>query len=53
LEETKHVTPDANQKKSSRKVVADGIPHHSYIEKSADCVDLKERLMVDIFSKIR
>jgi hypothetical protein len=27
--------------------------HSSYKEKSVDCGDLKERLMVDIFSKIR
>jgi hypothetical protein len=34
-------------------MIADGIPHSSYIEKSADCIDLKERVMLDIFSKIR
>ena len=34
-------------------MIADGIPHNSYIEKSADCSDLKDRVMLDIFSKIR
>ena len=50
------MTPDAGQlRRSSHQalMIADGIPHSSYIEKSADCGDLKERVMLDIFSKIR
>ena len=42
-----------HQRKSIHGKIEDGVPHSSYKDKSVDCGDLKERLMVDIFSKIR
>ena len=51
LEETKHVTPDGQC--GIRSSIIDGVPHSAYQEKHGDNDDLKERLMVDIFSKIK
>jgi hypothetical protein len=47
--------PEANIRRSSvhASKIDDGVPHSSFKEKSEDVGDLKERLMVDIFSKIR